>query len=165
MQRNRFVQILVCVATTFSVVMPVVAQMPSAPATAIVLPATASAKKADEFLSTLKPPTSVQALASGNDLLFEVPDVAAAGQVRVKLTSTMPRTDGLWLMSMSPQPESGISLLAAVTLGISALPEVSLLLTLNQTQTLLLVARAGGKYYGIQREVKIGELTSTKKKP
>ncbi len=38
----------------------------------------------------------------------------------------------------------------------SALPEATLLLNLAKTQPILLVVRAGGKYYGLQREIKIG---------
>lgn len=114
-------------------------------------------KRADEFLATLRPPTSVQALESGNDLSLDFPPIAPSGPVRFKIVSTIPRTDGLWLLSLSRQPESGAALFAAISLEPSALPEVSLLLTLNKTQSVLLVAKAGGKYYGLQREIKIGQ--------
>jgi hypothetical protein len=36
------------------------------------------------------------------------------------------------------------------------LPEATLLLNLSKTQSILLVVRAGGKYYGLQREIKVG---------
>ena len=68
----------------------------------------------------------------------------------------MPRTDGMWLLSLSPLPESGAALFATVMLEPSALPEATLLLNLTKTQPILLVVRAGGKYYGLQREIKIG---------
>lgn len=73
----------------------------------LALPAGASSKKADEFLATLRPPTSIQALESGNDLLLDFPAIAPAGPIRFKAVSAMPRTDGIWLLSLSPQPESG----------------------------------------------------------
>ncbi|WP_169169818.1 hypothetical protein [Acidovorax sp. SRB_24] len=120
------------------------------------LSAGASAKKADEFLSTLRPPASVQTLESGNDLLLDFPAVAAAGPVRFKAISTMPRTDGMWFLSLSPQPESGSALFASVALDPAALPEATLLFNLGKTQTILLVVRAAGKYYGLQREIKVG---------
>ncbi len=128
----------------------------AAPKATLQIPAGASAKKADEFLATLRPPTSVGALGSGNDLLLEFPAIAAAGPIHFKAVSTIPRTDGLWLLSLSPQPESGAALFATVTLEPSALPEATLLLDLAKTQPILLVVRAGGKYYGLQREIKIG---------
>ena len=46
----------------------------------ITLPSGASAKKVDEFLSTLRPPTNFNTLESGNDILLEFPDIAAQGQ-------------------------------------------------------------------------------------
>ena len=122
----------------------------------LALPAGASSKKADEFLATLRPPTSIQALESGNDLLLDFPAIAPAGPIRFKAVSAMPRTDGIWLLSLSPQPESGIALFATVMLEPSALTEATLLLNLAKTQPILLVVRAGGKYYGLQREIKIG---------
>lgn len=144
------------------------AQAPAAPPPprfSATLPVGATVKGANEVLATLRPPASVDALAPGNDLLMQFPDVAAAGGVRVKLVSGMPRTEGLWLFSLSPQPEGGVALLASVGLGGAALPEATLLLDLSQTQTLLLVARSGGKYYGLQREIKIGQSTQPRRKP
>lgn len=126
----------------------------------LTLTAGAFSKKADEFLASLRPSTSVLALESGNDLLLEFPSIAAAGPVRFKIVSTMPRTDGLWLLSLNRQPESGTSLFAAIALEPSTLPEVTLLLNLSKTQPILLVARAGGKYYGLLREIKIGQPTT-----
>lgn len=126
------------------------------PKPGFALPSGASAKKADEFLATLRPPASTQTLESGNDLLLDFPAIASAGPIRFKAVSTMPRTDGMWLLSLSPQPESGAALFAAVTLEPSALPEATLLLNLSKTQSILLVVRAGGKYYGLQREIKVG---------
>lgn len=119
-------------------------------------PLNSSVKKADEFLSTLRPPTSVQALQSGSDLLLDFPAIASAGPIRFKVVSTIPRTDAMWLLSLSPQPESGAALFASVTLEPSALPETTFLLNLSKTQAILLVVRAGGKYYGLQREIKVG---------
>lgn len=126
----------------------------------ITLPAGASTKKADEFLATLRPATSFSALESGNDLLLEFPDVAIAGGIRIKIISAMPNTDGMWLLSLSPQPDGGNTLLAALTLTQSSLPEATLLLNLFKTQSILLVVRSGGKYYGLQREIKIGTPSS-----
>ena len=130
----------------------------------ITLPSGASAKKVDEFLSTLRPPTNFNTLESGNDILLEFPDIAAPGAIRIKVTSTMPNTDGIWLLSLSQQPEAGNSLLASVSLTQNSLPEITLLLNLIKTQSILLVVRSNGKYYGLQREIKIGTPTGVAKK-
>src|SRR6476469_1212338 len=80
------------------------AQSPPAanPPGAFTLPVGASSKKVDEFLATLKPPTTTKALLSGNDLLLDVPDIASAGPLRAKVVSTIPRTDGMWLLTAHP---------------------------------------------------------------
>jgi len=149
-------QTALCLAILGSPMLSSSQTAPTPPKTGLILPAGASAKKADEFLSTLRPPTSIQTLESGNDLLLDFPAIAAAGPIRFKAVSTMPRTDGMWLLSLSPQPESGSALFASITLEPSALPEATLLFNLGKTQPILLVVRAAGKYYGLQREIKVG---------
>ncbi len=127
---------------------------------AINLPAGASVKKADEFLATLRPPTSVKALLNGNDLLLSVADIARAGPVRAKAVSTIARTDAMWLLNLHPAPDSGSALFVSIQFDVSALPEMSTALRLYKTQPILLVARASGKYYGLVREVKVGQATA-----
>ena len=129
--------------------------------TGMALPNGASSKKADEFLATLRPPTTYKALLSGNDLLLDIPDIARAGSVKVKAVSTIVRTDGMWLMSLHATPDSGSALFVGMQFDVSALPEATLNLQLYKTQPVLLVARAGGKYYAIFREVKVGQVGST----
>ncbi len=129
----------------------------AAPVAAINLPLGASTKKVDEFLATLRPPTSYKALLSGNDLLLQVPDIARSGAVKAKVVSTIARTDGMWLLSMHAMPDSGSALFVGLQFDVSALPEASLVLQLYKTQPVLLVTRAAGKYYGLYREVKVGQ--------
>jgi hypothetical protein len=133
---------------------------PVAPQQGMVLPNGASAKKVDEFLATLRPPTTFKTLLSGNDLLLEVPDIARAGSVKAKAVSTIARTDGMWLLSLHLTPDSGSAMFVGMQFDVSALPEATLNLQLYKTQPVLLVARAGGKYYGIFREVKVGQTGS-----
>ena len=94
---------------------------------------------------------------TGNDLLLDVPDIARAGSVKAKAVSTVARTDGMWLLSLHAAPDSGSALFVGMQFDVSALPEATLNLQLYKTQPVLLVARAGGKYYGIYREVKVGQ--------
>ena len=129
--------------------------------TGMALPNGASSKKADEFLATLRPPTTYKALLSGNDLLLDVPDIARAGSVKAKAVSTIARTDGMWLLSLHAAPDSGSALFVAMQFDVSALPEATLNLQLYKTQPVLLVARAGGKYYATFREVKVGQSGAT----
>lgn len=121
-------------------------------------------KKADAFLATLTPPVSVEKLGSGNDLLLDFPAIAPAGPVLVRVMSIIPRTDRMWLLSLSPQPEGPTALLASVHLEPSALPDASLLLDLQRTQSILFVVRAGGKYYGLHRQIKVGQVDAQQRK-
>ncbi len=160
--QNQFViptlQQLVCALACMLGMTWVHAQNPAASApTGQILPAGASSKKVDEFLSTLRPPTSFKALLSGNDLLLDVPDIARAGSVKAKVVSTISRTDAMWLLSLHAMPDSGSAMFVSIQFDVSALPEAALSLQLYKTQPVLLVARAGGKYYGIYREVKVGQ--------
>lgn len=146
---------LLAVQSAFSQTAPAPATI--AAAGAINFPPSASMKKVDEFLATLRPPTTAKALLAGNDLLLDLPDIVAAGPVRAKVVSTITRTDGMWLLSMHPLPDSGSALFAGLQIDIAALPEATLTLQFYKTQTVLLVVRAGGKYYGTYREVKVGQ--------
>lgn len=141
----------------------------SAPGTAVQsaleLPANADSKKVDEVLQTLRPPTNFKSLLAGNDLWMEFPDVAASGKVRIKLLSAMPQTDAFWLFTLAAQPETGAAQLASASFGIAVLPETTLTVNLVQTQTLLFVARANGKYYAVQREIKIGQSKGARSAP
>lgn len=151
-----YAAIYVVLALSFGLAAGSVQAQAAAPGSTQAVPPGASAQKADAFLATLKPPTSVKALLSGNDLLLEVPDIAASGPVRAKIVSTIARTDSLWLLSLHPTPDSGNALFAALQIDVAALPEATLTLQLYKTQPLLLVVRAGGKYYGTYRDVKVG---------
>jgi hypothetical protein len=150
---------IVCAAVLVFTYAHVLAQQPPAGAgsAALVLPVGASAKKTDEFLATLRPPTSFKALLSGNDLLLDVPDIARAGRVRAKIVSTIARTDGMWLLNLHAQPDTGSALFMGLQFEVSALPEATVSLLLQKTQPVLLVARSGGRYYGLYREVKVGQ--------
>ena len=137
-----------------TVLPPVFSQTQST--TKISIPATANSKKADEFLATLRPATSVAALESGNDILVTYPDLTPPGLIKINIISTMPNTDGIWIISLHPQPENGTAQFAGITLTPNSPPDVTLALNLTKTQSILIVARANGKYYGLQREIKIG---------
>lgn len=121
-------------------------------------------QKADAYLSTLTPSVTFDKLESGNDLLLQFPDIAVAGPVHIKMTSTIPRTDRLWLLSLSNQTDGPTALLASVQWEPAALPETTMLLDLRQTQSLLMVVRASGKYYGVHRQIKIGQADHSKRK-
>lgn len=131
-----------------------------APKSSLALPTGASDQKVNEFLATLRPATSFQTLETGNNLKLATPDISASGAILVEMTSTLPRTDTMWLLTLAPQPEGGGPLFGTVTLEPAAQPIASLVIKLYKAQHLMLVARAGGKYYAVHRHIKVGDPTS-----
>jgi hypothetical protein len=128
------------------------------------IPAGASAQKINDFLSTLRPPTSFSALENGNELQLSVPDISAQGYIDLGIKSAIPRTDAMWVMTMDNQPESGNALLSAVTLDTATAADIKLKVALYKTQYILLIARASGKYYGVYKQVKLGPSPASFKK-
>jgi len=115
----------------------------------------------DAVLGGLQPPTKMP-LGQGNDLLLDFPDVVASGKVDVRLVSTLLRTDGLWLLTLQPAANKG-SLLAAYAIDAAepASSDIVTTVTLDRTQTLMLVVRSLGKYYAVQRQIKVGSAIAT----
>lgn len=124
--------------------------------TSLTLPADANVQKVNEFLATLKPPTSLQNLGVGNNLKLMTDEFEEGGPVRVNMVSKLPRTDAMWLLTMSSQPDGGGVLFGSVMLEPASKPDVSLVVNVYKTQHILLIARAGGKYYGVHRHIKVG---------
>lgn len=115
-----------------------------------------SLKTAEAVLAALTPPTSLDKLESGNELLLDVPDIVRSGEVSVHLVSVMPRTQRMWLLTLQPDEQAPGALLAQFKFGPRQPPEADATVSLNATQTLLLVAQAADRYFGVRREVKVG---------
>jgi hypothetical protein len=127
------------------------------PAAAVAVPQSAQVALANRVLAGLKPATSVDKLLAGNEVLLEFRSVARAGVNRVRIVSGMPRTDALWLFTLSPAPDAGGALLASAFFETGTKPEATFFTNLEHTQPLLAMVRSGGLYYGVIREIKIGK--------
>ncbi|MDM0033339.1 hypothetical protein QTI33_14485 [Variovorax sp. J22P271] len=113
-------------------------------------------KTAEAVLAALTPAITVDKLESGNELLLDVPDVVRSGEVIVRMTSVMPQTQRMWLLTLQPDALATGALLAQFKFGPHEPPEARATVKLDATQTLLLVAQARGRYFGVRREVKVG---------
>lgn len=111
---------------------------------------------AEAVLAALTPAITLDKLESGNELLLDVPDVVRSGEVIVRMTSVMPQTQRMWLLTLQPDALATGALLAQFKFGPHEPPEGSATVKLDATQTLLLVAQARGRYFGVRREVKVG---------
>ena len=86
------------------------------------------------------------------DLILKVPDIAENGAVvPADVISNIPNTSSIAiLVEKNPQP-----LCAHFDFGNGALAEVSARLKMGQTSLVKAVARADGKFYTAQKEVKV----------
>ena len=92
------------------------------------------------------------AAAESKDLVIKVPDIAENGAVvPVDVTSNIPNTSSIMIMVLkNPFPLS-----AQFDFANGALPEVSARLKLNETSMVRALAKADGKFYSAQKEVKV----------
>ncbi len=92
------------------------------------------------------------AAVESKDLVIRVPDIAENGAVvPVDVTSNIPNTSSIAIMVVkNPFPLS-----AQFDFANGALPEVSVRLKLNETSMVRALAKADGKFYSAQKEVKI----------
>ena len=90
--------------------------------------------------------------AESKDLLLKVPDIAENGAVvPVDVISNIPNTTSISiLVDKNPSPLS-----ASFDFANGALPEVSARLKMGQTSMVKAVAKADGKFYTAQKEVKV----------
>jgi sulfur-oxidizing protein SoxY len=90
--------------------------------------------------------------ADSKDLLLKVPDIAENGAVvPVDVVSNIPNTASIAiLVEKNPFPLS-----ALFTFANGAVPDVSARLKLAQTSVVKAVAKADGKFYTAQKEVKV----------
>ena len=130
--------------------LPVHAQSP-APADPLL-----ALKTAEAVLAALTPATTLDKLESGNELLLEVQDVVRSGEVVIRMTSVMPQTQRMWLLTLQPDALATGALLAQFKFGPHEPPQARATVQLDATQTLLLVAQARNRYFGVRREVKVG---------
>ena len=86
------------------------------------------------------------------DLMIKVPDIAENGAVvPVEVVSNIPNTTSISiLVDKNPFPLS-----ASFDFANGALPEVSARLKMGQTSLVKVVAKADGKFYTAQKEVKV----------
>lgn len=106
------------------------------------------AKDSQAVLATL----GISNPGPGTQILLDVPEIADGGaSVRARIMTTLPGTDWIALLiDKNPQP-----LAAQFTIPSGTEPDIELLVTLPQTSMLRAVVRAGGKYYTVNKEVKV----------
>ncbi len=110
-----------------------------------------NAFEAKEIAAALQAIGAAGAVESG-DLLLNAPEIAENGAlVPVEIVSLIPDTTSLAvLVEKNPVPLAG-----HFDFANGALPEISLRLKLAQTSNVKVIAKADGKSYSRQREIKV----------
>lgn len=92
------------------------------------------------------------AAAKSNDILLKAPDIAENGAlVPVSVVSSIPNTTSVAiLVEKNPSP-----LAAQFDFANGAMADVSVRLKFNQTSIVRVIVKADGKFYTVQREVKV----------
>ena len=95
---------------------------------------------------------SATSAADSKDLILKVPDIAENGAVvPVDVISNIPNTTSISiLVEKNPQP-----LCAHFEFANGAMPEVAARVKMGQTSLVKAVAKADGKFYTAQKEVKV----------
>lgn len=90
--------------------------------------------------------------ADHKDLVMKAPEIAENGAVvPIDVTSNIPNTSSIAvLVKMNPSPLSGY-----FEFSNGALADISLRLKVSQTSVIRAVAKADGKFYNTQKEVKV----------
>lgn len=86
------------------------------------------------------------------EIVIKAPDVAENGAVvPIEITSNVPNTESIWvLVEKNPLP-----LASEFNFSNGALAHVSVRLKMGQTSSVNVIAKADGKFYSAQREVKV----------
>lgn len=119
------------------------------------------AETVDKALAMFQPPLAKAQLTKSDYLLLDVPPIALPGKIQVRLMSELPGTELFVLFNNKAQPKEP-AVLVAKLIPSTEKSDVRVEITLDRTTELLLLAKAGGRYYSVTREVKIAAKEVTK---
>lgn len=110
-----------------------------------------AAFEAKDLAGALKSVGAASTLES-KDIVIKAPDIAENGAVvPIEVTSNIPNTQSISvLVEKNPMP-----LAADFSFSNGAMPQVSVRLKMGQTSNINVVAKADGKFYSAQKEVKV----------
>lgn len=107
-------------------------------------------------LAKFTPPVTDTQVVHSDYLLLDAPPIALTGPIIVRLLSEIPGTDLFLLFNAKPRANEP-SLLSASAVPPLTKAETRIQIRLTATTELLFIARANGRWYKVQSEVKIAE--------
>jgi len=149
----KLIAALLIAATTLT---PHAQTMVSTPSTSLndLLPELLKADSIDKVLATFKPTVSKTQLMKSDYLLLDSPAIAPAGLLSVHLMSELPGTDLFLLLNATPA-KGEPTVLAAQEIPNRTKADIRVKVKLAKSSELLLVVRAGGKWYNATNDIKI----------
>ncbi|MET3138879.1 putative secreted protein [Undibacterium sp. GrIS 1.2] len=119
-----------------------------------LMPDLLKADSVEKVLAIFKPPVSKTQLVKSDYLLLDNPAIAPAGQIPLHLMSELPGTEFFLLLNATTaKGESAV--LAAQEIPNMGKADIRVTIKLAKSSELLLVVRAGGKWYSVTNDIKI----------
>ncbi len=110
----------------------------------------------DKVLPLFSPPVTKTQIVKSDYLLLDVPPIALAGTIPVRLMSELPGTEFFLLFNTTPRPGEPSFLIAQDAPALTK-PDVRVNIKLSNSTELLLVVRANGIWYSVSSDVKIAQ--------
>lgn len=119
-----------------------------------LMPDLLKADSIDKALATFKPVVSKTQIMKSDYVLLDSPAIAPAGLMSVHLMSELPGTDLFLLLNATPA-KGEPAVLAVQEIPNRTKADIRVKIKLTKSSELLLVVRAGGKWYSATNDIKI----------
>jgi hypothetical protein len=144
--------------TLLSSVAPVSAQAQTAPTKVVnsiedLIPEMTKAGTVDAVLAMMRP-VSKTTLTKSDYLLLDSPTIAVAGIMSIRMVSEIPGTEFFILFNQTPADKEPMFITAVSTPGIGK-AEAKIKAKFSKNADLLLVVKAGGRWYSVANDIKI----------
>lgn len=149
----KVIAILLITAISVSTHAQTAGSMPNA-SLETLMPDLLKADSVDKALATFKPAVSKTQLMKSDYLLLDSPAVAPAGLMSVHLMSELPGTELFLLLNATPA-KGEPTVLAAQEIPNRTKADIRVKIKLTKSSELLLLVRAGGKWYSATNDIKI----------
>lgn len=145
------------VLSHFAMVELAFAQQNSAPVpTPVLVTELIKTTSIEGALAKLQPPVIKTQIEKSDYLLLDLPDIAIAGTINVRMMSEIPGTDLFMLFDNNPRPnQSALLAVQAIPPGTGA--DVKTQINIGYSSELILLARANGRVYSVTRQIKLAQ--------
>lgn len=145
--------------TLLASVAPVSAQAQTVPTKVVnsiedLIPEMTKAGTVDAVLAMMRPPVSKTTLTKSDYLLLDSPTIAVAGIMSIRMVSEIPGTEFFILFNQTPADKEPMFITAVSTPGIGK-AEAKIKAKFSKNADLLLVVKAGGRWYSVANDIKI----------